>query len=246
MSNKKLLKEIIKQILDAINEEQAILWKYEDQIPQIELDLIMENIRKLYDNFHLLNKGNQKTVPSSETNINIGFTKKPTTQTISPEPEDMTEPVHQTPDEIVLEVETIEEKPVEAEPIKEMPDSQSSSFDLFSEGEMMVVDKYKTPENTIHNNGSKEVDDDSIAAKIQHTPINDLKAYIGINDRFIFINELFHGNMNEYSKAIDDLNSFENSEGAVKYLGELKEQNNIIEELDSFKRLQDFVERKYL
>ena len=123
MSNKKLLKEIIKQILDAINEEQTILWKYKDQIPQIELDLIMENIRKLYDNFHLLNKGNQKTVPSSETNINIGFTKKPTTQTISPEPEDMTEPVHQTPDEIVLEVETIEEKPVEAEPIKEMPDS---------------------------------------------------------------------------------------------------------------------------
>ena len=74
MSNKKLLKEIIKQILGAINEEQAILWKYEDQIPQIELDLIMENIRKLYDNFHLLNKENQKIVPSSEVNINIGFT----------------------------------------------------------------------------------------------------------------------------------------------------------------------------
>lgn len=246
MSNKKLLKEIIKQVLDAINEEQAILWKYEDQIPQIEVDLIMENIRKLYDNFHLLNKENQKAAPSSEVNINIGFTKKTTTQPIGPEAEDVIEPIHQIPDEIVLQVETIEEKPAEAEPIKEMPDSQSSSFDLFSEGEMMVADKYKTPENTVHDNGSKEVDNDSIAAKIQHTPINDLKAYIGINDRFIFINELFHGNMNAYSKAIDDLNSCENSEGAIEYLGELKKQNNMIEELDSFKRLHDFVQRKYL
>jgi hypothetical protein len=246
MSNKKLLKEIIKQVLDAINEEQAILWKYEGQIPQIEVDLIMENIRKLYDNFHLLNKENQKAVPSSKTNINIGFTKKSTTQTIGPETEDVIEPIHQTPDEIVLQVETIEKKPAEAEPINEIPDSQSSSFDLFSEGEMMVVDKYKTPENTVHDNGSKEVDDDSIASKIQYTPINDLKAYIGINDRFIFINELFHGNMNAYSKAIDDLNSCENSEGAIKYLGELKEQNNINEELDSFRRLYDFVQRKYL
>ena len=207
---------------------------------------IMENIRKLYDNFHLLNKENQKTLPSPKANINIGFTKKPTTQTISPEAEVMTEPIHQAPDEIVLEVEAIAEKPEEAEPIKKMPDPQPSPFDLFSEDEMMVADQYKTPENTVHDNGSKEVDDDSIAAQIQHTPINDLKAYIGINDRFIFINELFHGNMNAYSKSIDDLNSCENSEDAIEYLGELKEQNNINEELDSFKRLHDFVLRKYL
>jgi len=60
MRNKELLKEVISQILEAICEQEAVIKKYKGHIPQIELDLIMENIRKLYENFQFLNKYNQE------------------------------------------------------------------------------------------------------------------------------------------------------------------------------------------
>ena len=61
MRNKDLIKEVISQTLGAINEQEAVIQKYDGKIPQIEIDLIQENIRRLYENFHLLDKLNEET-----------------------------------------------------------------------------------------------------------------------------------------------------------------------------------------
>lgn len=43
---------------------------------------------------------------------------------------------------------------------------------------------------------------------LTEAPIRDLKKAIGINDRFLFINELFRGDENMYERSIKTINSF--------------------------------------
>ncbi len=43
---------------------------------------------------------------------------------------------------------------------------------------------------------------------LKETPVKDLRKAIGINDRFIFINELFRGDENMYERSIKTINSF--------------------------------------
>jgi hypothetical protein len=43
---------------------------------------------------------------------------------------------------------------------------------------------------------------------LKETPIKDLRKAVGINDRFLFINELFRGDENMYERCIKTINSF--------------------------------------
>lgn len=43
---------------------------------------------------------------------------------------------------------------------------------------------------------------------LKETPIKDLRKAIGINDRFLFINELFRGDENMYERCVKTINSF--------------------------------------
>jgi hypothetical protein len=43
---------------------------------------------------------------------------------------------------------------------------------------------------------------------LKDTPIKDLRKGIGINDRFVFINELFRGDEPMYERSIKTINSF--------------------------------------
>jgi len=51
--------------------------------------------------------------------------------------------------------------------------------------------------------GQKEV-----AHKLNEAPVKDLKKAIGINDRFVFINELFRGDETMYERSIKTINNF--------------------------------------
>lgn len=54
--------------------------------------------------------------------------------------------------------------------------------------------------------------------KIATSPIKSLKASIGINDRFLFIRELFNNDTAKYAKTIEDMDQLENIKQAVDYL----------------------------
>ena len=43
---------------------------------------------------------------------------------------------------------------------------------------------------------------------LKESPVKDLRKAIGINDRFLFINELFRGDENMYERCIKTINSF--------------------------------------
>lgn len=98
-------------------------------------------------------------------------------------------------------------------------DKNQSSIDLFShttplpevptEQEKKKIETPKTSEN--------------ISNKVQNKKPTDLKSIIGINEKFQFINELFDGNMKEYTVALDQINNFSSKQEADSYLSNLKE-----------------------
>ena len=125
-------------------------------------------------------------------------------------------------------------------------------LDLFSLAETAVPEKIETPlpattpkKETPKTAPVKKKADESVAEKLQHNKIFDLKSAIGINEKFQFINELFDGNMKEYTVAVDQINSFSSLTEAESYIANLKEvykwkpDNHIA---DNFKEL---VERRF-
>lgn len=87
--------------------------------------------------------------------------------------------------------------------------------------------------------------DNSLAAKFQQAPVNDLKSSIGLNDKFLFVNELFGGSMEKYNKSIDNLNDLKTLNGAMIYLNELKVELQWNSSNEAYKKLWEKVAQKF-
>ena len=88
-------------------------------------------------------------------------------------------------------------------------------------------------------------EDHSLAAKLQQNPIPDLRSVIGINDKFLFVNELFGGSMEKYNKSIDNLNDLKTLNGAMIYLNELKIELQWNSSNEAYRKLSELVRRKF-
>ena len=88
-------------------------------------------------------------------------------------------------------------------------------------------------------------EDHSLAAKLQQTPGRDLKSVIGINDKFLFVNELFGGSMEKYNKSIENLNDLKTLNGAMIYLNELKIELQWNSSNEAYQKLKDLVSHKF-
>jgi len=253
MRKKELVLEVIKETLESINEENEIVQAYKTPIPQIELDMIQENIRKLYANFRLLDKYNQEEAEAPgifqtlDKSISIGFEKKK---------EDLPAeaPAEQEPAEEEPAADTGTEPLAEAEPeittgkditVEQTQRVADYTFDLFSSQPVTLADKYHKDERTVHEQISSQASSENIASKIQQTPITELKSVIGLNDKFIFINELFHGNMKAYQETIRSLDQLTTLNDAIRYFTEVKDTFDMNEELESFRKLAEMIQRKF-
>lgn len=92
---------------------------------------------------------------------------------------------------------------------------------------------------------AKKKSEESVAEKLQHKKITDLKASIGINERFQFINELFEGNMKEYTVAIDQINSFSSLSEADSYITKLEEVYKWPSDNQIMVNFKELVERRF-
>lgn len=88
-------------------------------------------------------------------------------------------------------------------------------------------------------------DDNSLAAKLNKKPVDSLKTAIGINDKFLFVNELFGGSMEKFNKSIDNLNDLKTLNGALIYLNELKIELQWNSSNEAYRKLSDLVSRKF-
>jgi len=219
-------------LMEMIREQSDTVLSYQGKIPQIELDILLENVRKLYDALKELEKLNASADVKAVENT-------PPVQ-VPDQPISIPEPV-------VLELLPVSEEPVVevAEPEVAHHQPAPLSATLFDDDMPTVADKF-TSAPSLHDRFAAATQDDSISARIKTNPIADLKKAIGINEKFALINELFEGDINAYNESIEVLNTSSDEAQALTYLNQtLASKYGWDQRGESFLKLRGLVERRY-
>lgn len=120
-----------------------------------------------------------------------------------------------------------------------------STLDLFGAPTQTMADKFRGEKRSINEKLNLETTaDKSIGSKLR-LKITDLRSAIGINDRFIFINELFEGDMRIYDDMLGRLNTCASLQEALEVFNHAKALQEWPDELSSVERLLDFILRRY-
>ena len=115
--------------------------------------------------------------------------------------------------------------------IGDMEEKEDSGFEL------------ETPETL--GERLQQGQDPTLADKLQHSALNSLQSAIGINDKFLFVNELFNGSMEKYNRSIANLDDLKTLNGALIYLNELRVELQWNSSNEAYKKILELVHRKF-
>ena len=268
----------IEEVLNKMSNQVGFLIRNKKLINQLDLDLLMENTRKLYDTLcsvkcnmdvdsipmevqEFRNSGDEEFVAEDELE-NEELESDEIEDEYEEFESDFEEDIEEDLEEDFCASETQEFKDMETEELEgyededevdeqELDDSKSSELEdsVPQEAEDSGIRAYKKV-YTIepHTLGDKleAAEDTSLAARLQRKPVADLAAAIGINDKFLLLNELFGGSMEKYNKSIRALNNFSTLLGAKTYMSELQIEFQWDCESDAYKKLDNLVERRFM
>lgn len=216
--NREIIHHQLSELLEAIREQYDTICNAEGRIPQIELDILMDNTRKLYDQLNLLQKLNTAS-PSLQPGHAPTLPVQPDPPFLSPPPPPGIKPAERPKSAIRKEEEAKNRVQKAAD-----PDLFASEVPTFS----MKL---------------REAREQTLPPKTE--PVEHLKQLISINDKFTFINELFDGSLKEYNEAIETLNGFRMKNDAFGYLDLLRKKNLWELESGTLMKLKEIVERYY-
>ena len=96
------------------------------------------------------------------------------------------------------------------EPVKERKEAKETKevkeTVLVDKGNLSLVHEKAGSEESL--NDKLKQGKTELVEVLKETPVKDLRKAIGINDRFVFINELFRGDESMYERCIKTINSF--------------------------------------
>ena len=241
---------VIFQIADIVNKMSSqvnFLIRKNLLMNQLDVDIMMENTRKLYNalcsvkcNMDVdsipMEIENEEDLGLRNEELGMGNVKDDE-EFIEDNYEE--EPEENSDNDAEEEIEEIEEK------IEE--DFEEGTEDVIEE-DSGIRTYIKTIEAEPQTLGDKleQKEDNSLAARLQRKPVTDLMMAIGINDKFLLLNELFAGSMEKYNKSIRALNSFSTLFGARTYMSELQIELQWDCDSEAYKKLSDLVERRFL
>ena len=97
---------------------------------------------------------------------------------------------------------------------------------------------------SIFENFSTNIKQDDISKRF-NSPKIDLRTAIGVNEKFMFINDLFSGNLREYTDFIQRLNEAETLEMANVILNGEKENKRWVANSLSYGTLTEILAKKF-
>jgi hypothetical protein len=127
----------------------------------------------------------------------------------------------------------IPQEPISTEPkkIQKKKEEESSIIaDQFIQARSSLIEQLSTTQTEAE-----------IADILKTRPISSLIEAIGINDKFLFIREIFNGNQNEYNAALSRLESADNMTDAKAVIMSYTGDNS---KSDAVRQLLDLVKRK--
>ena len=148
--------------------------------------------------------------------------------------------VKQTP-----EYQVSEQSAAPAVHIHETTSPVHSTLDLFGAPTTTLADKFRDEKRSINEKLNLETSGDKSIGSRLRLKITDLRSAIGINDRFIFINELFEGDMRMYDDMLGRLNTCTTLQEAIAVFDNTKIAQGWSDELNSVERLLDFIHRRF-
>jgi len=274
--DKKYIKSEIQNLLEAITEQTEVISAYDLNIPQIELDIVKVNIRNLYEAYIQLDKLNRQVdknmivTPEISTpvekitkekifaappvqEVNAKETVKTLREEIKPEqevPKEVEPKVNEEkskPEKKIVQPQPVYTSAKEETPVKPVEKNTKKSIDLFTDAATATMsDKFKNDTKSINDKMAQTKTEATLAGKINKVPITDLKTAIGINDKFRFVNELFEGNLSDYTDAISKLNAFDKIESALTLLESLAYKYKWDTGSDAFATLEELINRRYV
>lgn len=218
--------ESIGKILDELDKTRQFLVKFHEtgRIPDIERDIVLAKLRNMYEFIQL--------IQLEETESTV-VEEKPTS--IAPEPVISPEITESQPtviefDDTPAEVktaatteeteiehpvpETVPEVKPEPEPEKAPRTHDASHKTAKPE---ILAEKFQS-QSFLNETLAKYQDVTDLSKKMQNQPIKDIFSAINLNDKFLFIKELFSNDAALYQSTIEKLNSAGNFNDAVRYL----------------------------
>ena len=237
------IKNKIENISESIQNINEILNSFSDYelIPNIDIDLLKDKLRKVYDDIDTINKIDEEPKAIIETLENNVVIEQELVEEKTIVEEDITE----------INEEVVEETPaVEEEIVEELPKIEKEEED--------IVEEIITPEPEIIKeetnldlSGSSDVKDiiaefknaTDLASQLQFKPIDDINNAVSINDKIGFINDIFGGDADSYVNCISKLNNTSDLNNAVNILDESQKWNK---ENPVHKKFIELVFRKFV
>ena len=240
------------------------MYRNDREMSRLDLDIMMERTRDLYDLLCDYQAGTNQHLPVDEvedepikTEINEGGELINRDVDFCDDEHEIHHPemidkIPETPDddspsdEIVDEPEKTVDEPTD-EPADEEEDWEDEDDEMFrveqpvEELQETLVEVEDAEEEAV-----PEPEDNSLAAKLQRAHVSDIRLALGINDKVMIINELFMGSVDRYNKSIDALNDFPTLSGARVYMSELQIELQWDTESPAYKMLNDLVERRFV
>ena len=243
MNKKEKLNNLLKDIQDLYAIANRL--EHEEQIHPLDIDLALSKVRNLYDLLLTIhpqttykpeyqNKETEKKSLPEEKHETIPFNEKRKTAPIEKHEFVIEEPPKDLPED--KKTNKTEESTIEEE-IKTSPKRKEKQ----QEGSPIVADKYQS-KKFIHDNMAQKTSKKDVSSKMQSKPIQDIASAISLNDKFIFIRELFKGDKEQYLETIQILNNFDTYENAIGFLNENFDWD---EENQNYERLKELVKRKF-
>jgi hypothetical protein len=212
------------------------------QLSKIEMDLLMGKVRGLYDKLidmdrHYPWTGQQAPPQYIESRQQPAKKPPSTSQGEQKQEGQASSKQHQR-----------EEKPIPSQPTREQqnqPASQATwkgSGNNKEEPPEIVADKYQNSRTFRHDDLASKQPQNNLSSRMQAKPITDLSKAIGLNDKFLFIRELFEGDKERYHEAIQIINEMPNYQEAEDYIHQRFDWS---EDKPEVVRFMDLVRRKF-
>ena len=216
----------IEELVTKLDEQQHRLQTFSGDIPALETDLLQRQVRQLYEAALELEK--MRTVVAPEAPAVVETEQSPAvtepvemaTSSVIPEPQPVPQPPHESiTEQITVEADQLKEPAadiLQVAGIKARKKKGDVNTVLFKESPT-IGDRFED-EPTLHERIASGQPLRTVASHQQRKPISDLRKAIGLNEKFLFINHLFDGNLQVYNQAIEYLDASPSKVAAKEYI----------------------------
>lgn len=109
----------------------------------------------------------------------------------------------------------------------------------------MLADRFSQGNKPLGETMAQAPANDPVASRVVFQPITDLSAGIGINDRYIFVSELFGNNTGQYQEAITRINKAVNLDEA-NWIFQKYHTSAWNQKQEVVARMKDFIKRRFI